>query len=440
MQRRRFKLCSYSLAAIVLLAATAFGQQGNVLQLRFPGVPTGGCAPIMVAVNNTNGDFYDCGPGSVWRIVGPGPGGITGFGTINSLPKFTAPTVLGDSLFDDDGARGRYTGANGFQVPGTSGLINLTCSATTPAAAGDVRCVTGAPARFHFYGAADQTFLTNPLDLYGSAPAALLPTKAAGADPTTGNLTKWGAGGTLVDGGASSAGVDCTLPGTVCWNEEFGTGGTSAASIGSLGWPLSATGTGTAGVDTSKFPNMGVHKLVTGATATNYTTIGGAWLGPVLANLTTAWRTEFIWWYNAAGDYADSTVYISITDDRTTVPATNGCYLRAIAGTDTNYQFFCKTGGSTSAAIDSGVAIATTNPQRMTIYSEATKVWFKMSTAGGAETTPACVTSAATGCVVVNFTFSTGVMGPAFYIVTNTTAAKNLDVDAWKFYATGLAR
>lgn len=129
----------------------------------------------------------------------------TGTGTTNSLPKFTtgASGIVGNSLFDDDGALGRYTGANGFQVPGTSGLLNLTCSATTPIGAGDIRCVTGAPPTFQFFGAAAQTLLSKPLNLYGSAPAALLVTKAAGADPTTDNCVKWLAGGGVGDAGAA---------------------------------------------------------------------------------------------------------------------------------------------------------------------------------------------------------------------------------------------
>jgi hypothetical protein len=102
----------------------------------------------------------------------------------------------------------------------------------TPAAvpgspvAGDFGILAGSPDTFWFFNdTAVQYALTKPVDLYGSSPAALLVTKAAGADPTTDNCVKWVAGGGVGDAGAAcgsgGSGDNISVNGTGATDADF---------------------------------------------------------------------------------------------------------------------------------------------------------------------------------------------------------------------------
>ncbi len=58
--------------------------------------------------------LYQCLTLNTWTQVGVGS--VSGSGTTNSIPKWTAATALGDSLFTDDGTTGIYGGAGGFSA------------------------------------------------------------------------------------------------------------------------------------------------------------------------------------------------------------------------------------------------------------------------------------------------------------------------------------
>ena len=67
----------------------------------------------------------------VFNLVGGAGGGGSGTissGTVNQLPKYTAATTIGNSLFSDTGTAGAYTGTGGFTAASFIG------SGTTPAA------------------------------------------------------------------------------------------------------------------------------------------------------------------------------------------------------------------------------------------------------------------------------------------------------------------
>lgn len=64
--------------------------QGNTVLLLFPGVPSGNCAFIMLAIDNSNGELYDCDSGA-WNLVGPGAAGAASW---SSLSDPTAVTVF----------------------------------------------------------------------------------------------------------------------------------------------------------------------------------------------------------------------------------------------------------------------------------------------------------------------------------------------------------
>jgi hypothetical protein len=84
------------------LAASAHAQGGNTITIAFPGAPTGSCAFMMVALNNANGDYYDCLTGSWFKVNGAGGGSgtvtsvtFTGDGTVLSSTPSAAVTTSG---------------------------------------------------------------------------------------------------------------------------------------------------------------------------------------------------------------------------------------------------------------------------------------------------------------------------------------------------------
>src|ERR1700733_7734989 len=78
--------------ATLLAPRMASAQQGNTLTIAFPGVPTGTCATFFLAVNQANGNLYDCF-GGAWNLIGPSGGGgggtVTSFSAGDLSPLFT---------------------------------------------------------------------------------------------------------------------------------------------------------------------------------------------------------------------------------------------------------------------------------------------------------------------------------------------------------------
>jgi hypothetical protein len=138
---------------------------------------------------------------AVWTGYISRPGGAVGPATANQVAYFTGTDTVGG----DTGLT--YDPATGLTIGGT-GLGNITPAALPGApVAGNWGILAGSPDTFWFFNdTAVQYALTKPVDLYGSSPAALLVTKAAGADPTTDNCVKWLAGGGVGDAGAACGG------------------------------------------------------------------------------------------------------------------------------------------------------------------------------------------------------------------------------------------
>lgn len=86
---RRLSLLLFLLSAMTL---PVWAQQGNTVIRLFAGAPSGTCASVQIAVNTTNGDFYDCLSGS-WNLVTGGVGG--GYATVQEEgTPVTQRTVL----------------------------------------------------------------------------------------------------------------------------------------------------------------------------------------------------------------------------------------------------------------------------------------------------------------------------------------------------------
>jgi hypothetical protein len=139
---------------------------------------------------------------AVWTGYISRPGGAVGPATANQVAYFTGTDTVGG----DTGLT--YDPATGLTIGG-AGLGYMTPAADPTGGdlvAGKFWFNNTAPAAVlsKFYdGTAKQTNLTSPASLFGSSPAALLVTKAAGADPTTDNCVKWLAGGGVGDAGAA---------------------------------------------------------------------------------------------------------------------------------------------------------------------------------------------------------------------------------------------
>jgi hypothetical protein len=305
-------------------------------------------------------------------------GSVLGSGTATYLPKFTGATTLGDSLLSDDGTTLDYAGTGGYSgtsytSTGTAGLLKLPCSATVPVAAGDVRCVSGSPATLHVYGAADQTLLSKPLDLFGSAPAALVVTKAAGADPTTNNCVKWVAGGGVGDAGAACGAGTTTgvsLPNSRRW--AYGPAPGTGTVFKEVGDNFNNTATGT---PTSVAPTAtasAVLNLVTTAATTGtkagFRGLPNYRMGRNILYQVSAWPVE----------YTAERVWLAATDQTGTVmaaaddPAGNYMGFRAstVAG-DTKWVCATKD-NTTQTTADSGVTIVAGTQVDFQIYANDT--------------------------------------------------------------------
>ena len=101
------------------LPVPLMGQRGNTVIRRFVGVPTGPCTFIMLAIDLSTGDLYDCDNGS-WNKIGPGAAGAVEWDSINS------PSVGNQSLtmanFLTDWVWGTATGTSTmFDIRDTTG-------------------------------------------------------------------------------------------------------------------------------------------------------------------------------------------------------------------------------------------------------------------------------------------------------------------------------
>jgi hypothetical protein len=99
--------------------------------------------PLEFFTNNTiRGSFSGAGAFRVHNLAGTGSrivvadangvlsttasAAVTGSGTTNYIPKFTAASTIGNSLLSDDGVELKYTGADGATIQGTtSGFLSL---------------------------------------------------------------------------------------------------------------------------------------------------------------------------------------------------------------------------------------------------------------------------------------------------------------------------
>jgi hypothetical protein len=88
------------------LAIPVKAQRGNTVTIRFPGAPTGACAPLSFGINSATGALYDCVAGS-WVLVGsPGGGGTIGGSIANTQVAVGSGvnTIAGSAALTYNGA------------------------------------------------------------------------------------------------------------------------------------------------------------------------------------------------------------------------------------------------------------------------------------------------------------------------------------------------
>jgi len=242
-------------------------------------------------------------------------------------------------------------------VVGGSGVSNITPAAVPGSpVAGDFGILAGSPDTFWFFNdTAVQYALTKPVDLFGSSPAALLVTKAAGADPTTNNCVKWVAGGKLDDAGAACGGGGTTpdptkfVPASTdfLWN-----GATSTALIAP--WFAAATVSGTSTAVTGTANHPGIVTLTSSTSANS----GYAYaLGTSSFLLAGTEVTEFIFQVVTT---ANTTARLGFQDSNSSTAPTDGAWVNIAATT-----------------LDGRTASNTTSSTTGTNYTITASVWYR---------------------------------------------------------------
>lgn len=114
------------LSFLLLPAATAVAQIGNTTMLVFPGVPSGPCQTLQLALNMTNGNLYSC-DGATWSLVGGG-GSTPAFSGITSGTNTSAAMVVGSGASLSLSGTGQIMSNSSWVADSMPGVPVLTCS------------------------------------------------------------------------------------------------------------------------------------------------------------------------------------------------------------------------------------------------------------------------------------------------------------------------
>lgn len=237
---------------------------------------------------------------------------------------------------------------------------------------------------------------------------------------------------------SATAGFD-PLDSTTLWlREEFGTGIETAASpsdttgtIGQLGW--FALGRGNAGSVVQQvgvWPNNGLHRLTTAATATddgrglNFAGSGRQPFNNLGANA--GWGTVWIFRIDATTNRRISLGMTQSCAGAQVANLTEGFRVRYdTAQGDTDFMFSVVVGGAESGTpVTSGVAV-NTNFNTLLVESTVAGTW-RFSLNGGTVKT-AC----ASGCDITSSLTTASLTPCAFIVSAGSAGARTMDVDAW---------
>jgi hypothetical protein len=240
----------------------------------------------------------------------------------------------------------------------------------------------------------------------------------------------------------TGCGLDTT---TVCLWDEFFSSSTTSGSIGGLGWVNNAiTTAATAAYSNGSYPNLGMVKFTTPATAGDGSVVAlnAGTSGPLAAILNQgSWEMTWIFELGTTGNTSFRIGVIGAAS--AAIDPANGVYLRYdTADSDSTFQF-TSANASTETVSSTSVTPSTTTFYKLRIVSNGSgSVTFTLYT--GASTVVAGPTSfCPTGCNVTATLNTSTTMTPAIIVASQSGgsgAAANASLDYWGFKASGLNR
>jgi hypothetical protein len=184
---------------LLLLAGPVHGQGGNTVIIRFPGAPSGTCAPLSLGINNATGALYDCVAGA-WSLVGGGGAGVPG-------------GAAGTVQYNNAGAFGGITGSSfdGTNVDFSNAGTTLTCEAYFCIRGEGEGTRQGFPALLDLLQESDNDWLFNFGNADAAAGVSTVGFQAAAGTFSMNTVLAGGTSGNLTLGAAS--GVQSTVGG-----------------------------------------------------------------------------------------------------------------------------------------------------------------------------------------------------------------------------------
>jgi hypothetical protein len=234
-------------------------------------------------------------------------------------------------------------------------------------------------------------------------------------------------------GGGGSSEAMCT-PGDsryICWQDDMMTGLTTSGMVGLMGWQTDGAGGSTAQMGTNLWPYTGAIRLTTGATSGNVRWLSLSGGGP-LGN----------WFANASRDseikFGFRLVDHTTSNFRVVVGAINVSNVSVQDGFGVgkdgsgNFALYLGVGGEQASPASFGVAVDS-NWHTVRFWTDPAVNQRVYVTLDDSVTRTACPS----GCdLTANSPFSFANYNVALGIITNTAAARSLDVDVVSLRAT----
>jgi hypothetical protein len=236
-----------------------------------------------------------------------------------------------------------------------------------------------------------------------------------------------------VSGGGGGGGGDAAcMPGDlryVCWADDFFTGLSTSGMIGAMGWQ--SWGSGSTAARAGEWPNVGLHRLTTGTASGNISGIslaGAGGLGNWFANGVRESEVKFVFRLNSA---SDSNFRMAVGAlNVSTGGVQNGFGVGK--GGNNNFHLFVGVGGEQGTTADFGVAVDNAW-HTLRFYTDPTVNQRAYVTLDGTTTRTACPS----GCdLTTSGAFALADYNIGAVVITNTNAARTLDVDYISLKAT----
>lgn len=234
-------------------------------------------------------------------------------------------------------------------------------------------------------------------------------------------------------GGGGGGGDQVCAPGDmryVCVADDFFGNSATAGQVGALGWWFTS---GTLSLQTAAGPHYGVYRITTGSTSGNSgivalnNTVHA--FGNAYADTTKVWEAKYVFRLGQSSDIGFRVGLGQNASSWSLVGVGVG-----LAPSSTNFGMVAGAGGSEVSTVSFGVPIDT-NWHTFTIYTDGTaqKVYAKIDSAAPLTVCPSgCSITVASGS---SFWTATTAGTPWWYVRTDTSAARHIDIDYFSFKA-----